>query len=175
MPIPRDQLANLLKSKEFRAQFVSDQPNEFLPLQIRRLREQHGWTQAELGRQAGMQQERISTLENPDNPGIALSTLKRLAQAFDVGLVVRFVPFSEFVDWVSNLSPGSFAPASFEEELPRWGCRGEQGQLLEVADADTFAKIINIASFRRAGDRGQSGPWTAESAQLKGANPSATA
>jgi len=146
MPIRRDQLVNLLKNRDFRAQFVSDQPNEFLPLQIKRLRERRGWTQAELGQVAGMQQERISVLENPDNKGINLGTLKRLARAFDVGLIVHFVPFSEFVDWVCTLSPGSFEPASFDEEVSSWSYRGEQAQFDETAliAASRYGATANI-------------------------------
>jgi len=149
MPIRRDQLVNLLKNKDFRAQFVSDQPNEFLPLQIRRLRERRGWTQEELGRQARMRQGRISTLENPDNKGLTLNTLKRLAQAFDVGMIVRFVPFSEFVDWMCTLSPGSFEPASFDEEVSSWSYRGEQAQFDETAliAASRYGATTNISDF----------------------------
>jgi transcriptional regulator with XRE-family HTH domain len=118
MSIKREQLTQLLKDKAFRAQFASDQPSEIVPLQIRRLRERQGWTQGELGQKAGVQQEAISRWENPDNKGITLNTLSRLAQAFDVALIVRFAPFSELIDFVCNLSPASFEPVSFDEELP---------------------------------------------------------
>jgi transcriptional regulator with XRE-family HTH domain len=120
MPIRRDKLANLLKDSAFRAQFASDQPGEFLPLQIKRLRERHGWTQSELAERAGTQQVVVSRWENPDNRGITLNTLKRLARAFDVALMVRFAPFSEFIDWVCTLSARSFEPASFDEEASTW-------------------------------------------------------
>jgi len=39
-----------------------------------------------------------------------------LASAFDVGLVVRFVLFSELVSWEINLSPESLEVLSFEQE-----------------------------------------------------------
>jgi len=149
MPIRRDQLVNLLRNRDFRAQFVSDQPNEFLPLQIKRLRERRGWTQAELGQAAVMKQERISVLESPDKKGLNLNTLKRLARAFDVALVVRLVPFSEFVDWVCTLSPGSFEPASFDEEVSSWSYRGEQAQFDETALIATsrYGATSNISDF----------------------------
>ena len=48
-----------------------------------------------------MTQNAISRLESLHYGKATLTTLKRLAAAFDVALVVRFVPFSELVDWVS--------------------------------------------------------------------------
>lgn len=192
MPIRRDQLVNLLKNRDFRAQFVSDQPNEFLPLQIKRLRERRGWSQAELGEAARMRQERISVLESPDHGGINLNTLKRLARAFDVGLIVRFVPFSEFIDWVCTLSPGSFEPASFDEEVSSWSYRGEQGQFDETAlsaeNPSLYGATTNIIEFKvRERQLAAHAQWpsfdaferrlplTAASVESKGDGPSAFA
>jgi hypothetical protein len=45
-----------------------------------------------------------------------LNTLKDLAKAFDVGLLVRFVPFSSLVDWEANLTPDMIAPPNFTQE-----------------------------------------------------------
>ena len=70
-----------------------------------------------------MPQNAISRLESPDYGRPTLTTLRRLATALDVGLVVHFVPFSQLIDWVSGtprvdrgLSTGSLAVPSFEEE-----------------------------------------------------------
>ena len=62
-----------------------------------------------------MKQERISALENPSNtPNI--STLKKIANAFDVGLIVRFIPISELLEWQLNLSNESLNAPSFNED-----------------------------------------------------------
>jgi transcriptional regulator with XRE-family HTH domain len=58
------------------------------------MREERGWTQRELGDIAGVRQNWISQIESPDYEGFSLRTLKKLAFAFDVALIVRFVPFS---------------------------------------------------------------------------------
>ena len=50
-----------------------------------------------------MTQPRISELETPGERKLTIETLLRLASAFDVALQVRFVPYSELVDWTEHL------------------------------------------------------------------------
>jgi len=50
----------------------------------------------------GSNQNAIYRAENPNYGKQTITTLKKIAAAFDVALVVRFVPFSELVDWVSG-------------------------------------------------------------------------
>ncbi|MCX6020625.1 MAG: helix-turn-helix transcriptional regulator, partial [Chloroflexi bacterium] len=88
-----------LGDKELRDFYVSDHISEGVSFQIRAMREGRGWTQQEFGRLAGMAQERVSQLEDPDYGRLSLTTLKRVASAFDVALIVRFAPFSDLVDW----------------------------------------------------------------------------
>lgn len=107
-----------LRNKEYRDAFVTEHIDTGIPFQIRALREQKGreWTQKELGIRTGMAQETISRLEDPNYGKLTLKTLKRLASAFDVALMVRFVPFSELVEWELHLTPDSLEALSFEEE-----------------------------------------------------------
>lgn len=109
-------LIELLKDKEYRDAFVSEHIDTGLPFQIKALREKEEWSQEELGAKAGMKQERISALEDPNYGKFTLTTLKRLASAFDVALMVVFVPFSKLVDWESNLSPEVLQAVSFEKD-----------------------------------------------------------
>jgi hypothetical protein len=44
-------------------------------------------------------------------------TLQRIADAFDVGLVVKFAPFSEVIEQNQSASTSRFAPLSFEQEI----------------------------------------------------------
>lgn len=88
------------------------------------MRDRENWSQEELAERVGMNQNAISRLENPFYGKATLTTLKRLAAAFDVGLVVRFVPFGELVDWVSStprvntgLSTEALSVPSFEAEI----------------------------------------------------------
>ena len=112
----RKEIVSSLQDKEYRDLFVAEQINTGLAFQIRTLRDKRGWTQEELGRRTRKAQESISLFENPNYGRFTLTTLKQMASTFDVGLMVRFVPFSELVDWVSNLSHQDLAVPSFEED-----------------------------------------------------------
>lgn len=111
-------LKNRLQSKNHREAFVSASVDQTIPFQIRALRSAKGrnWTQEELATRVGMKQERISACENPNYGKFNIRTLKQLAAAFDVGLIVRFAPFSELVEWEVNMSPESLEVPSFDQE-----------------------------------------------------------
>lgn len=110
-------MERLKRSKPNRAAFVASQINIGIPFQIRALRKQREWDQKKLAHESGMLQPRISAMEKPGYGSLTLETLKRLAAAFDVALVVRFAPFSELVRWHDKFSPDEFAIPDFDEEL----------------------------------------------------------
>lgn len=77
-----------------------------LAWQVRTMRTDRGWTQRDLARRCRTKQPVISNLENPNAKSpISLSLLERIASAFDVALLVRFEPWSDFLDWLLSL-PG---------------------------------------------------------------------
>ncbi len=106
-----------LRNKKYRDAFVASQISVGLPFQIRALREQRGWKQSQLAGKAEMLQPRISAMESPGGAKFTLETLRRLASALDVALVVRFVPFRELVDWSERFNPDTFAVPSFDEDM----------------------------------------------------------
>lgn len=110
-------MERLKKSKQHRAAYVSSQINIGVPFQIRALRKQRKWDQKTLAKEAGMAQPRISAMENAGDEGFRLDTLQRLANAFDVALIVRFAPFGDLIRWSDKFSPDDFSVPSFEEEL----------------------------------------------------------
>ena len=110
-------IARLKAGKAEREAFVTSQINIGLPFQIRALRKQRGWDQKKLADEAGMAQPRISAIEKIGGASLNLETLKRLAAAFDIGLVVRFAPFSELAQWSDNFYPDDFAVLSFDEDI----------------------------------------------------------
>lgn len=68
---------------------------------LRDLRKQKGLTQTELGRKVGLDQKKVSLMEN-GNPNIRVDSLFRLLSALDCGLVVapKVVDrASEMDDW----------------------------------------------------------------------------
>jgi transcriptional regulator with XRE-family HTH domain len=96
-----------------------------LSFQIRSLRDRENWTQAQFAEKLGIKhQNNVSArLENPYYGKHTLTTLKKIAAACDVGLVVWFVPFSRLADWVSGtphvdegLSPNFYDVPAFDND-----------------------------------------------------------
>ncbi|SRR5258708_2631557 len=109
-------LQKKLKNKEYRDSFAAEYIYSRIPLKIRAMRERRRLSQQELGRLAEVKQEWISKLEDPNYGRLTLSTLLKIASAFDVGLNVDFVPFSEIFYRSTHLSNEDFDVASFDEE-----------------------------------------------------------
>ena len=116
-------LRRLRRSRETRARFLDSNLSKELAFQLRQLRDNKGWSQPELAKMTDTSQNAISRLENPNYGKATLTTLKKLAGIYDVGLVVRFVPFSQLLNWESGtpyiergLSPSAIDVPSFEEE-----------------------------------------------------------
>ena len=107
----------LIRSKEERDAFVASQIDVGIPFQIRALRKQFGLNQKELAELTGMRQPRISAMERPGSGSLNLETLKKLASAFDVGLLVKFAAFSELVAFENEFSPDDFRVLSFSTDL----------------------------------------------------------
>jgi transcriptional regulator with XRE-family HTH domain len=115
-----------MKNKAYRHGAVNAQIEVDLPLQIRALRKQRNWTQPELASIAEMKQPRISKMEKVGETRFSLETLRRLAEAFDVALVVRFATFGELLDWSDRFSPDDFRVPSFEQEVPELEARSNR-------------------------------------------------
>ena len=111
------QLLKSFKKKQYREAFVESNISEALAFQIRNLRQNKKWTQAQLARKSKFKQEAISRLENPDYGSYTLNTLKKLSTVFDVALLVRFVPYSELLDRVTNKLENDANVKSFDEDI----------------------------------------------------------
>ena len=118
-----------LEDKEYRRVFAEEHVGTGLAFQIRRMREARGWTQEEIAQRTEKAQETISQWENPSYGRYSLSTLKQLAAAFDVALLVRLVSFSELADWTVDVNPQRLTPPGYEEErqMPIWRVVGAGG------------------------------------------------
>ena len=134
-----------LRDKQYRHAFVKSQLRIGLPMMCRVLRESRGWTQPMLAKEAGMSQPRISEIERPGERNLNLETLLRLAEAYDVALQVRFVPFRCLVDDSDNTSLHKYSVKPFEEDLrdleaeELWGrARARRRQML--AQKEPFAE-----------------------------------
>lgn len=87
-----------------------------IPLQIRVMREAREWNQTQLAEKIGTTQNAISRLESSDYGKPNVKTLLRLAEAFDVALLVKFVPFSRFAEVLDGMSETSVAVPSFDDD-----------------------------------------------------------
>jgi transcriptional regulator with XRE-family HTH domain len=111
-----DDLIAKLHNKKYRDAFVSSRVSNTLALQIRTMRQERGWSQAYLAELLGTSQNAVYRLENPQYGKPSLTTLKRLASIFDVGLAVWFIPFSKLVDRIMNLSTEDILVPSFDAD-----------------------------------------------------------
>jgi transcriptional regulator with XRE-family HTH domain len=110
-----EEFVEQLDDKEFRNEFVADQVRAHVALLIRALREQEGreWTQTELGARAGMPQNVISRLEDPDYGKFSLQTALKIAAAYDLPL---WIDMPEWEDWfrlIGNLPNDKIARHGF--------------------------------------------------------------
>lgn len=112
--------------KKYRDTFAAAHLSTNIAAQIQITRETRGWRQKDLAEKADMSPARISVMENPSYDKFNISTLRRLASAFDVALIVRFVPFSELVDWVATLSPEKLDVPEFARDVLRHDGEGQR-------------------------------------------------
>jgi transcriptional regulator with XRE-family HTH domain len=112
----RSQLWAKLRRTGYRRAFSAAHLASNVSMQIYNMRLSRGWTQKDLADAAGMAQSRISLIEGPSYDRFSLSTLKRIAEAFDVALLIRFVPFSELLDRTLSIMPDRVVAPSFETE-----------------------------------------------------------
>ena len=114
----KEQIWESLQDPEYRTKFIEEHINVGIAFQLRSLRNRQHLTQAQLAQLMGNKcgQPTISEWENPNYGKYTLAKLKDLAKAFDVGLLVRFVPFSKLIDWTIGINSEDIAPPNFAEE-----------------------------------------------------------
>jgi hypothetical protein len=97
----RSQLISRLQvDAKYRAAYIRSKLDILIPSQIRALRGES--TQKELGIAVDMKQSHISAMETPGSVNFNLEALVRLASVFKLGMMVKFVPFSEMLAWENS-------------------------------------------------------------------------
>lgn len=112
----QNELLAELNEPEFRHAYASEFIDMILARQIRALRKQRNWTQQQLAERIQKHQSFISALEDEEYGSMTLSTLKELAESFDVYLSVRFKSFRNLIEQVSHSSMKDLEVPSFEED-----------------------------------------------------------
>jgi transcriptional regulator with XRE-family HTH domain len=149
----KEGLHKRLANKKYRDAFVASRIAQTIAFQARLLRQRKDLSQAELAKELGTSQNAISRLENPQYGKPSISTLRKIASFFNVGLVVRFAPLSEIADWSSNLSERSVNVPDFDHDMgflerkpvaAVHDATGGPGELItEAAGAITRTQVAN--------------------------------
>lgn len=109
-------MSKLQQDVRLRAGYIRSKLNVLIPSQLRALRLKGNSTQQQLASEADMLQPRISAMERPGEVKFSLETLVRMAAAHKVGLQVKFVPFSEMLQWENGYSQDKFEVVRLDED-----------------------------------------------------------
>lgn len=112
----REALQEELREPEARHDYAELFSDSSIALQIKALRQQRGWTQEELAERAGLKQSQISAMEQVDYSSWTVRTLRKLAQALDLALTVRFESFGWLLDDALSSSREALERPSFKED-----------------------------------------------------------
>jgi transcriptional regulator with XRE-family HTH domain len=126
-----------MPTKEARDAFVAARVAAAIGLRIFNMRKKQNWSQEDLAQKAGMKQARISVLEQADYENFSFSTLRRIAAAFDVAVIIDFVSFPDFLKWSDGFTPRSIIPESYSDSL------------LRPAQVDAGSPLLPEAYIRR--------------------------
>lgn len=120
------QIAQDLHGKEYRDAYLDSSLCWILRTQVRLIREDRGWTQEELAEKAGLAFATINRLENLETTDSdyapQIGTLCKIADAFDVALIVRFEAWSDYLTWIADVKArgvDALIPRPFPEDAPR--------------------------------------------------------
>ncbi|HZE79916.1 MAG TPA: XRE family transcriptional regulator [Candidatus Polarisedimenticolia bacterium] len=112
----RSNLREEFHDKEYRHSYADESLNTYIATQIKVLREQQKLTQKELADLTGMAQPRIALLEDINYSSWSINTLRRIAEAFDLRLSVRFETFSSLIPETETFSREALERAPFKED-----------------------------------------------------------
>jgi transcriptional regulator with XRE-family HTH domain len=108
-----------LLQPEFSEGYADSFQDAYVATQIKVLREQNKWTQADLALKIGTTQTAISRIENVNYSAWNISTLKKLARAFRVRLKVSFETYGSLIHDMEVFSGANLqrAPRDKDPEL----------------------------------------------------------
>ena len=111
-----DKLRGEFQDEEYRHEYADECLNTMIATQIKVLREQRDMTQKTLAKKADMLQPRLSVLEDASYSSWSISTLKRLARAFDLTLKVSFESFTSFILDFESMGRDTLERMSFKDD-----------------------------------------------------------
>jgi transcriptional regulator with XRE-family HTH domain len=105
-----------LSQSEFSEGYAESFQDALVATQIKVLREDNRWTQADLAEKIGTTQTAISRIESVNYSAWNISTLKKLARAFRVRLKVSFETYGSLIQDVEGFSRESLRRIPREED-----------------------------------------------------------
>lgn len=145
----RAELIRTKDQKDYRHAYADESINATIATQIKVCREQRDLTQEALARDAGMNQSMICRYENVNYSSWSIKTLKKLAEAFDVFLDVRFRSFRYLVESTEIFNRETLQVPAFTED-PFFK---EEQPLARQAQTQAVIRVSNLfyAAFQNLG------------------------
>lgn len=112
-----DLISRLCNERDFRGSYLRAKLNVLISSQIFALRKCFFGTQEAFAEATDMKQSRISAMETPGATNFNLETLIRVAATSKVGLIVKFVPFSEMLRWDNSFVQDEFGVIQIDKDI----------------------------------------------------------
>jgi transcriptional regulator with XRE-family HTH domain len=128
-----DALRVELRDPEFSEGYAESFLNSYVATQIKVIREQRQMKQSDLAREVGTTQTAISRIENVNYSSWNINTLKKLARAFHLRLMVSFETYGTLPDEVGKFTQESLQRAEREKDPGLLERIGPQRQASEDA------------------------------------------
>jgi len=143
------ELTNDKDGKEMRDAYLAAQTSTKIAQQIRTIRQERGWSQTVFAEKLDTGQSTIVRYEDRSYGKYNLQSLLDMASEFDVGLIVEFVPYAEFLVRTSDLSPENlevpeFTPGSLR---PLCGAITREPQITNPNQAPLFEESGHTKLF----------------------------
>jgi HTH-type transcriptional regulator/antitoxin HipB len=140
-----------LQQPEFAEGYAESFLDSFIATQLRVLREQNGWSQAELAERMGKKQTVISRSENVNYSSWSISTLKQYARAFRLRLRVSFETYGSLVDEVADFSRENLQRTPRESDPALNRPEAKTGQNSGMGSAAGMPRGIHLVCMSQAG------------------------
>ena len=111
----RRRLVDRMSSLDYRHAFFNGHMDSSIAAQIKANREDRKLSQKQLAKKAGLFQSQVSKLEDVNHNRWTTKTLRRIARAFDLVLVIRLERFSKAIGLREEF-PGNLVEPPFPED-----------------------------------------------------------
>ena len=108
-----DRLRTDFGDPEYRHVYDEGFLNSSIATQLKVLREERGWTQEVMAEKAGINQSRVSELEDINFNSWTIRTLRKFAKGFDLRLKISFEEFGTLLEDFRNLNRKGLSRRSF--------------------------------------------------------------